>query len=232
MEPPMIRFVLLDLDDTILDFHRAEAAAVSKTLSRLGVEPTAAVVERYSAVNLAHWQMLERGEITRRQVLIGRFRTLFSELGADYDPEQAQEIYEALLSQGHFFMPGAEALLESLYGRYALYIVSNGNLVVQEGRLRSANISRYFEDIFISEQLGADKPKKEFFDRCFARIPDFDPGSAILIGDSPTSDILGGINAGVRTCLYNPHRRPPHPTIRADHEIHALSELPVLLETL
>ena len=154
MEPPMIRFVLLDLDDTILDFHRAEAAAVSKTLSRLGVEPTAAVVERYSAVNLAHWQMLERGEITRRQVLIGRFRTLFSELGADYDPEQAQEIYEALLSQGHFFMPGAEALLESLYGRNALYIVSNGNLVVQEGRLRSANISRYFEDIFISEQIG------------------------------------------------------------------------------
>lgn len=228
----MIRFVLLDLDDTILDFHRAEAAAVSKTLAQLGVEPTPDVVARYSEVNAAHWQMLERGEITRRQVLIGRFRMLFQELGADCEPETAQEIYERLLSQGHYFIPGAEALLETLFGHYALYIVSNGNLSVQEGRLRSANISRYFDDIFISEQIGADKPKKEFFDRCFSRIPDFDPDTAILIGDSPTSDILGGINAGVRTCLFNPRRRPPHPTIRADYEIHALSQLPALLETL
>ena len=180
----MIRFVLMDLDDTILDFHRAEAAAVSKTLLRLGVEPTEQIVQRYSEVNAAHWRMLERGEITRQQVLTGRFRQLFSEIGADCDPEQTQQIYEAYLSQGHYFIPGAEQLLKDLSGKYLLYLVSNGNTAVQEGRLKSSGIEPYFEEIFISELIGADKPSKAYFDRCFARIPDFDPVQAILIGDS------------------------------------------------
>ncbi len=228
----MIRFVLMDLDDTILDFHRAEAAAVSKTLLRLGVEPTEQIVQRYSEVNAAHWRMLERGEITRPQVLTGRFRQLFSEIGADCDPEQTQQIYESHLSQGHYFIPGAEQLLEDLSGKYLLYLVSNGNAAVQEGRLKSSGIEPYFEEIFISELIGADKPSKAYFDRCFARIPDFDPDHAILIGDSPTSDILGGINAGVKTCWFNPHHRPPHPEIRADFEIHQLCQIPPLLSTL
>ena len=83
----MIRFVFLDLDDTILDFHRAEAAAVSKTFLRLGIEPTEQIVQRYSEVNAAHWRMLERGEITRAQVLTGRFRQLFSEIHIIHEQE-------------------------------------------------------------------------------------------------------------------------------------------------
>lgn len=228
----MIRFVLLDLDDTILDFHRAEATAVSKTFLRLGIEPTAQLVQRYSEVNAAHWRMLERREITRQQVLTGRFRHLFSEIGADCDPEQTQQIYEAYLSQGHYFIPGAEALLEELHGKFLLYLVSNGNAAVQEGRLKSAGIAPFFEEIFISEHIGADKPSKQYFDRCFARIPDFDPDQAILIGDSPTSDILGGINAGVKTCWFNPNHRPPHLQIHPDFEIDCLSKLIPLLEAL
>ena len=228
----MIRFVLMDLDDTILDFHRAEAAAVSKTLLRLGIEPTQQIVQRYSEINAAHWRMLERGEITRPQVLTGRFRQLFSEIGADCDPEQAQQIYEAYLSQGHYFISGAEQLLAELYGKYLLYLVSNGNAVVQKGRLKSAGIAPFFEEIFISEQIGADKPSKVYFDRCFAKIPNFDQDHAILIGDSPTSDILGGINAGVKTCWFNPNHRPPHPLIRADYEIDRLSAFPALLKSI
>lgn len=225
----MIRFVLLDLDDTILDFHRAEDAAIRKTLSAQGVAPTDEIAERYSAINAAHWRRLERGEIARYQVLTERFRQLFSELGVPCEPEATWRMYEGFLSQGHYFIPGAEALLESLYGKYELYLVSNGNAVVQEGRLKSAGIGHYFEAIFISEKLGADKPQKLYFDRCFERIPGFDPDAAIMVGDSPTSDILGGSNAGVRTCWFNPHHRPPHPEIRADYEIDDLSRLPPLL---
>ena len=228
----MIRFVLMDLDDTILDFHRAEAAAVSKTLLRLDIEPTEQIVQRYSEVNAAHWRMLERGEIARPQVLTGRFRQLFSEICVGCDPEQTQQIYEAYLSQGHYFIPGAEQLLEDLHGKYLLYLVSNGNAVVQEGRLKSSGIIPYFEEIFISELIGADKPSKAYFDRCFAKIPDFDPEQAILIGDSPTSDILGGVNAGVKTCWFNPYHRPPHPEISADFEIDHLCQIPPLLSTL
>ena len=226
----MIRFVLLDLDDTLLDFHRAEAAAIRKTLAAQGVEPTETAVRRYSEINAAHWRRLETGEITRVQVLTGRFSQLFSELGVQRDAEQTWCIYEGHLSRGHYFIPGAEALLEALYPKYALYLVSNGNASVQEGRLESARISHYFQEIFISERIGADKPQKAFFDRCFARIPGFERTQAILVGDSPTSDILGGINAGVRTCWFNPHHRPPHPTLRPDYEICALEELPNLLE--
>ena len=228
----MIRFVLLDLDDTILDFHRAEAAAVSKTFLRLGIEPTEQIVQRYSEVNAAHWRMLERGEITRAQVLTGRFRQIFSEIGAGCDPEHTQQIYEAYLSRGHYFIPGAEQLLKDLYGNYHLYLVSNGNAVVQKGRLESAGIAPYFDAIFISELIGADKPSRAYFDRCFAKIPDFDPQQAILIGDSPTSDILGGIRVGVKTCWFNPNHRLPHPEIHSDYEIDQLCLLPPLLTEL
>lgn len=228
----MIRFVLMDLDDTILDFHRAEAAAVSRTFEILGIDPKPELVQRYSEINAAHWRMLERGEITRPQVLTGRFFQLFSEIGANCDPERTQQIYEAHLSRGHYFIPGAEQLLSDLRGKYLLYLVSNGNAVVQEGRLKSSGIAHYFEDIFISEIIGADKPSKEYFDRCFVRIPEFDPKQAILIGDSPTSDILGGIRAGVKTCWFNPQHCPPHPDIHADYEIDRLSAFPALLETI
>ena len=228
----MIRWVLLDLDDTILDFHRAEAAAIRKTLTALGAPATDDVIARYSEINAAHWRRLETGELTRAEVLTGRFRVLFSELGLPCDPHRTQAIYEAHLSRGHYFIPGAEALLDALYGDYELYLVSNGNAVVQAGRLKSAGISRYFREIFISEEIGADKPQKAYFERCFARIPGFDPAQAILVGDSLTSDILGGKNAGVRTCWFNPHHRTQNAAVTPDYEIDALDQLPPLLKRL
>ena len=126
-KPPV--FVLLDLDDTILDFHQAEANAVSKTLAQLGIEPKESTVRRYSQINAGRWELLEQGLITREEVLTSRFEMLFGELGVEGSGTQAQKIYEGLLGQGHWFMPGAEELLEELYGKYPLYIVSNGNMI-------------------------------------------------------------------------------------------------------
>ena len=126
-------------------------------------------------------------------------------------------------------MPGAEELLEALYGKYPLYIVSNGNLSVQEGRIASSGIAKYFGEIFISQQIGFDKPRKEFFDACFARIPGFDRERSIIVGDSLTSDIRGGINAGIKTCWYNPRGKAAREDIRPDYSIAELNELPGLL---
>ena len=226
----MIERVLLDLDDTILDFHKAEGIALKRALTEMDVPVSDAVAERYSEINAAQWRALERGEITRTQVLTRRFRLLYAELGLTRSPEETQRRYERYLSQGHYFIPGAEELLETLYPKYELYLVSNGNAVVQEGRLKSADISRYFREMFISEHIGADKPSLVYFDRCFARIPGFRRETAILVGDSLTSDIRGGINAGVRTCWFNPRRKPRDPAIPADYEIDRLSDLPPLLE--
>lgn len=227
----MIKYVLLDIDDTLLDFGKAEAAAIKKTFDRIGVPSTPEVIALYSRINDEHWAMLERGELTREQVLVKRFDALFAELGIKNVPsEMAQASYEYLLGIGHYFVDGAPELLQALKDKYELYIVSNGTASVQDSRLESAGIAPYFKDIFISERLGADKPTKKFFDIVFSRIEGFERDKAVIVGDRPSSDILGGINAGIKTCWFNPKRLPGRADIPADYEIHALYELPELLE--
>lgn len=222
--------LLLDVDDTLLDFRRAEAAALSKTLLAMGVEPKEAVIRRYSQINDSQWKLLEAGKLSREAVLLRRFELLFEELGLSLSGAEARDSYEKNLAVGHYFMPGAPELLEALYGRYRLFIVSNGTAAVQEGRLSSAGIKPYFEDIFISEEIGCDKPGREFFLRCFARIPGFDPARALIVGDRLSSDIRGALNAGIKSCWFNHAGLPPDPETPADYEIRALKELPALLE--
>ena len=227
-----MKFLFFDLDDTLLDFHKAEAWALRQALRRSGIEPTDAIVARYSEINQRQWELLEEKKLTREQVLIRRFQLLFQELGVDASCEDTQQCYENMLAKGHDFMPGAPELLEQLKGKYRLYLVSNGTAMVQDCRLRDSGIEKYFQGIFISERVGVDKPQKEFFDRSFATIPDFDPNQAMIIGDSLTSDMRGGINAGITTCWYNPKHKPRRADIPVDYEIDDLLALPRLLETL
>ena len=228
----MIEILLLDLDDTILDFQKAEHIALGKTLEHFGIQPTDAVRSRYSQINKEHWEKLERKELTRAQVVSGRFAQLFQELGVVGDAEECAKLYAANLGIGHYFLPGAEEALKILSQKYRLFMASNGNLSVQRGRLQSANISHYFEDIFISQEMGADKPSIEYFDRCFTRIKDFDREKTMIVGDSLTSDILGGNNAGIATCWVNPAHKPRRADIRVDHEIESITQLSALLEGL
>lgn len=228
----MYKFLFLDLDNTILDFNKAERIALSKTLSDMGIDPTPAVCARYSQINKLHWERLERKELTREQVLVGRFAMLLEELGQRADPALCKDIYEKYLSIGHYFLPGALEALEGLSGKYRLYLASNGTASVQASRLKSAGIGPLFEKIFISQEIGADKPSQEYFDRCFAQIPDFNRKQAMIVGDSLTSDILGGQNAGIATCWVNPEGKPSRPDIRVDYEIKRLTELVPLLEAL
>lgn len=226
----VIKTVLFDLDDTLLDFHKAEAIALRKTLIALEVEPSEATIARYSEINAAQWRLLEEGKLTREQVLTRRFSILFDELGVERSSAQAKKIYEHLLGIGHYFIPGAPEVLAALAPKYDLYLVSNGTATVQESRLESAGIEPYFKNIFISQAIGFDKPQKEFFDRCFAQIPNFVREEAIIVGDSLTSDMRGGCNAGICTCWFNPHRKSRCAEIPVDYEIAALAELPALLE--
>lgn len=228
----MFEFLFLDLDDTILDFQKAEHIALSKTLREFGLEPTEHVLKRYNLINKAHWEALERKELTREQVLVGRFQVLFEEMGITAEPVRIARAYEHNLSIGHYFLPGAEEAVERLSKKYKLYLASNGTAKVQAGRLKSANISRFFEEVFVSQEIGANKPSLEYFEKCFARIPDFDKAKAIIVGDSLTSDILGGQNAGIATCWVNPHHKEGRADIRVDFEIESLSQLEELLEGL
>ena len=224
--------VLLDLDDTILDFRKAEARALKRSLEELGVSVREEMLRRYNVINLQYWERLERGELTRPQVLLGRFEQLLQEYGLGTDPAALRDRYEKNLSQGHYFVDGAEELLKQLSGKYRLFLVSNGPACVQKGRLESAGIAPYFEQIFISEELGVNKPDPRYFEACFARIDHFDRSRCIIVGDSLTSDILGGKNAGIATCWFNLRDREAREDIIPDWRIDRLDELPALLETL
>lgn len=227
----MIEFLFLDLDDTILDFHKAERIAISRTIREFGVEPTEEILERYHQINKWHWEQLELGKLTRAQVLVNRFGVLFAELGVEVDAAKCAKVYEGNLSQGHWFLPGAEEAVERLSKKYRLFLASNGTAVVQHGRMTSANLYRFFEQVFVSQDIGHNKPSKEYFDGCFARIEGFDRERALIAGDSLTSDIKGGINAGIQTVWVNPEHKPCG-QIRPDHEIEALHQLEALLEEL
>ena len=226
----MIEILFLDLDDTILDFHKAERIALAKTFRTFGADPTETVLNRYHVINKEHWERLERREITREQTLLGRFQALFQEMGIPVDPEAVAREYEKNLAIGHYFLPGAEEAVASLSEKYELYLASNGTASVQKGRLTSANLYRYFRQVFVSQEIGYNKPSREYFDACFARIPGFDRKKAMIVGDSLTSDILGGKNAGIKTCWVNPSHAPGRADILPDYEIEALSQLEALLD--
>lgn len=228
----MVEFLFLDMDDTILDFHKAERVAVERTLTQFGVEPTEEVCALYSRINQSYWERLERKEVTQPQLQVGRFADLFFQLGVQVDAAQCAPCYMENLGIGHYFMPGAEEAVISLSKKYKLYLASNGTPKTQRSRIASAGIAPYFENIFISGEIGVNKPDKRFFDSCFAQIPGFDLAKAMIVGDSLTSDILGGKNAGIQTCWVNPKHKLSRPDIQPDYEIEDLTQLENLLESI
>ncbi|MDE6471275.1 MAG: YjjG family noncanonical pyrimidine nucleotidase [Eubacterium sp.] len=222
----MIKNILFDLDDTIFDFKMAERVALSKTLVSFGIEPTEYIIKRYSELNISQWKLLELGKLTREQVKVNRYKLLFDELGLDISPQKATAIYEDNLCIGHYFMDGAEELIKTLCDKgYDLYLVSNGAKRVQDGRLKSSGISKYFKGIFISEVVGYEKPNIEFFNCCFERIENFNREETIIVGDSLSSDIKGGINAGIKTVWFNPNHEINTAQLIPTYEINKLSDI-------
>ncbi len=219
------RSILIDIDDTLLDFGKAEKAAIAKAYRDYGIDPGEENVARYSVINQSQWELMEQGLLTRDQVLLRRHELFFKELGVEIPLQEFEDRYRGYLGIGHYFIEGAVELLDYLYGKYDLYIASNGVAETQYSRMASAGINKYFKQIFISETTGSHKPEKAYFDYCFARMEHFSPETTLIIGDSLTSDIKGGLDAGIRTCWFNPKGKPSRPDIRPHYEIRTLKEL-------
>lgn len=221
--------VLLDVDGTLLDFDEAERRGVRVVMQAHGVTPTKALEQRYHEINKKYWKAFERGEIPKEAIIERRFVEFFKTLGKEIDPVEVECLYREQLDSCAILMDGALDICAYLKERYQLYVVTNGISHTQYRRLKDSGLDQYFADIFVSEDAGSQKPKIEYFRYCFARIAEPDPSRMIIIGDSLTSDIQGGKNAGIATCWVNFGRQPRMAGIRADYEVHRLGEIKKIL---
>ncbi|MBE6955322.1 MAG: noncanonical pyrimidine nucleotidase, YjjG family [Ruminococcaceae bacterium] len=225
----MFTFVFWDLDDTLLDFKACEQEALRAALRLNGIEMTESILSRYSAINDSKWKLFERGEITRAMVQLTRFEDFFREFGWEISASDFNNLYLEQLALQAVEFPGIHEMLGKLQQRYQQFIASNGVERVMRSRMAIAGLDQYFVKAFSSEFMGVQKPDKAFFDTCCAQIPGFDPKKAIIIGDSLSSDIQGGINAGIATCWFNPKFKPLPEGIKPDYEIHSLDEIYTIL---
>ncbi len=223
------RTLLFDADNTLFDFTMCERIALETTFAQHGYTLTEEIRETYDRINTDLWKKYEQGLMDRKTVIYSRFGLLFKELGIEEDGIRFEDVYQDLLGQQHILIPHAKEVVEHLYSRYDLYIVTNGVTVTQLRRLKDSGIDRYMKGIFVSEATGYQKPMKEYFDYCFERISGFEKEKTLIIGDSLSSDIKGGNNAGIKTCWYNPFRLKKESEIKVDYEIQSLMELYELL---
>ena len=227
------KFLLFDLDHTLLDFDAAEDVALSQLLNEEGVEDIKAYKNYYVPMNKALWKDLEQKKITKQELVNTRFAKLFAHFGIEKDGAYLAERYQFFLSKQGQIFPGVEDLLKKLIHQgFELYAATNGITFIQTGRLEQSGIAPYFKEIFISEQLHTQKPDAAFYEKIGSRIPNFDKNQTLMIGDSLSADIQGGNNAGIDTIWYNPHHLENHTQAKPTYEVDSYQALLELLDKL
>lgn len=226
------RVILWDLDQTLLNFDLSMDYALRAVFGQYGLKIDDRIAVRYDVINKSYWNRLESGELTKEQVTVGRFRTLFEELGiADVRPEEMNTDYQRELGSVFFYMDGAKELVTLLKEEgYRQYVLTNGVNATQASKMKRSGLDRIMDGVFVSEVIGWPKPMKEFYDACFAALPDVKREQCIMVGDSLTSDMRGAENAGIASCWFNPEKRKKDVDVRTDYEIRRLEELKAILE--
>ena len=203
-----VKTILLDVDNTLLDFHKAQRNALIGAFDLLGYPYDEALIDRYDLHNKEYWRKFERGEITREKLVIERFETFFDVENIDGDAIKCERAYRETLGEQHDFIDGAKEALIYLSSKYEINLITNGLMKTQYSRLRLAGIDKYVNKIFISEEVGSRKPEREFFEYVFANLPDAEIDTSLVIGDSLSSDISGGVNYGISCLWFNPKNKP------------------------
>ena len=223
----MYKYLLWDIDGTVLDFLASEAYAIRALFQKYNIgECDDEKLRLYSQINVKYWQKLERGKMTKPEILVERFREFFSIIGADTSIAESFNIdYQVTLGDHIEFVGNAEEILLSQKGRFTLAAVTNGTKVAQEKKLRLSGLDKVFDSIFISEDIGAEKPSEEFFKVVFEELDITDKKEVLIIGDSLTSDMKGGFLSRIDTCWYNPKGKENTLGIPVTYEIDDLDKI-------
>ncbi len=224
------KFVLWDVDDTLVDFKASEALALRSCYRACGVELSDEDIAAYSKINHDYWKLLEQGKVIKSEMLVQRF-TDFAEYlkQSQIDGASMNTNYQLALGDHVAMYEDAMAICTELKGKKMQYAVTNGTVVAQRKKLKNSGLDRIFDGVFISDEVGYQKPDVRFFEHCFANIPEFEVESALLIGDSLTSDMKGGNLAGVDCCWFNPRGEKAPEDLNLTYEIHCLAQLREIL---
>lgn len=222
--------IIFDADETLFDFKKSEREAFKNAMLEIIVDYDENYhLKIYKDINTAIWKEFEEGLITQEKLKVERFERLFTKLNLEFDASEFAKSYMKHLANGSFLLDDSIELVETLHNNYTLSIVTNGLTSVQEKRIRKSVIANYFKDIVISEEIGVSKPNPKIFEYALKNISHVDKSKVLMIGDSLTSDIQGGINFEIDTCWYNPNKHVNETGIKPTYEINDLKDLPDLL---
>ncbi len=225
----MYKYIFLDIDGTLLDFEKCADVALNKTLDTFNVKRDGNVYPLYSKINSSYWKLLEKKEVTLPELRINRFVDFFGILGATVDIPAFNTMYNDNLSKQHIMVDGCIEILDYLKDRYTLCVVTNGISDTQHSRLSLSGLDKYFEYIFISQEIGVNKPDKRFFEHCLNTAKIADRKEVLLVGDSLSSDMQGAKNIGIDKCWFNPEGAVSDRDIIFEYEIKSLYELKNIL---
>jgi len=229
----MIDIILWDIDGTLLDFEAAEDVSIRKCLALQGQSATDTQLNRYKEINDQYWKALEKGEVTKDELYPGRFRDWFIEMGFEnMDSHRMNADYQRALGENPVLREDTISVLKYFKNKgFRQYVLTNGSIVAQEGKLASSGIGDLMDGIFISEKMGVPKPQKKYYDMCAQDIEGYDNSRAVMIGDSISSDIAGGNNAGIACIWFNPKGEINNSGLRIDATVKTLSEIINVIET-
>ncbi|KAJ51677.1 putative hydrolase of the HAD superfamily [Clostridium tetanomorphum] len=223
--------IIFDADETLFDFKKSEEDAFKNTMLEFNMNYDENYhLKIYREINTTIWKEMEDGLITQKELNVERFKRLSRKLNIKFNQVEFAKSYIKRLSCSSFLYDDSICLLESLYKDYKLFIITNGITDVQDNRIRKSTISKYFEDIIISEEAPVSKPDSKIFEYALNNIKYTDKSKVLMVGDSLTSDIQGGINFGIDTCWFNPNKIINNTEIKPTYEISNLMELKDILK--